>query len=199
MPRAHTEHERARIRARLLTAGREIFERMGLAKATIADLAAAAGIGKGSFYGFFDSKEALFMAVLDGEETAFKAALRVDLEGRATPRQAVEALLVAAATRLSAHPFLRLLVDPATISLLLLRLEPSVLADNRARDQAYFEGLARDWKARRWLREDVAPQTVFDVVSAMFALSLQGEIIGEQAMRAAVREIAGAVAARWAP
>jgi AcrR family transcriptional regulator len=197
MPRAHTEAERTRIRAALLTGGREIFGRVGLAKATIAELASAAGIGKGSFYGFFESKEALFMAVLDHEETAFKEALLADVQSRPTGREAVEALLLAAATRLEAHPFLRLLVEPATIQLLLLRLDPVVLQDNQARDQAFFEDLARDWKQRGWLHDAVEPRAVFDVVAAMFALSLQREVIGEDALRGAVREIAAAVAAKW--
>lgn len=197
MPRAHTETERRRIRERLLTAGREGFIRLGLAKLTISDIAAAAGIGKGSFYGFFDSKEELFLAIQECEEEAFKQALLETGEAAANGRSAVTALLLAAATRLKEHPFLRLLLDPHTLSALSLRVPPERLEAHRRADQQFFHDLVVGWKARGWLRDDVDPQHVFDVLSAMFALSLQRELIGEDTIHRASAAIAEALAAHW--
>ena len=62
MPKAFSEEEKARIRERLLEAGRKRFTRYGLKKTTIEELAGAARIAKGSFYLFFDSKEELYVA-----------------------------------------------------------------------------------------------------------------------------------------
>ena len=64
MPKAFSEEEKGRIRERLLEAGRKRFTRYGLKKTTIEELAGAAGIAKGSFYLFFDSKEELYVALL---------------------------------------------------------------------------------------------------------------------------------------
>ena len=55
MPRAYTEAEQAAIRARLLAGGERRFAEHGLHAVTIRALTQAAGIGKGSFYLFFDS------------------------------------------------------------------------------------------------------------------------------------------------
>lgn len=49
-----------RTRARLLEAGRRVFEERGYLDARIVDIASGAGIAVGSFYTYFDSKEALF-------------------------------------------------------------------------------------------------------------------------------------------
>lgn len=197
MPRAHTPAERERIRERLLQAGRDGFTRVGLAKLTIAELAGDAGIGKGSFYQFFPSKEELFLAVQEQEEAAFKAALVRELERAGSGRAAVRTLLVATATRLDEHPFLRRLLDPDTLSGLTLRVPAERLAAHQAADRAYFVELLRAWQRRGWLRPEVEPGVAFDVLTAVFAVAMQRELLGAEAMQRAIVEIAEAVATRW--
>lgn len=199
MPRAHTPAERERIRERLLQVGLGGFTRVGLAKITIAELARDAGIGKGSFYQFFASKEELFLAVQEQQEAAFKAALVRELERAGSGRAAVRTLLMATATRLDAHPFLRRLLDPETLSELALRVPAERLAAHQEADRVYFVELLRTWKRRGWLRREVEPQVAFDVLTAVFAITLQRELIGIAATERAVIEIAEAVATRWCP
>lgn len=199
MPRAHTPAERERIRERLLQVGLDGFTRVGLAKLTIADLAREAGIGKGSFYQFFASKEELFLAVQEQEEAAFKATLVRELERAGSGRVAVRTLLSITATRLDEHPFLQRLLDPETLSELTLRVPPERLVAHQEADRRYFEELLRTWKRRGWLRRSVEPSVAFDVLTAVFSITLQRELLGVEATRRAVAEIAEAVAARWCP
>jgi AcrR family transcriptional regulator len=49
----------------LVDAAREVFETKGYVEARVADIAAAAGVGHGTFYTYFDSKEAVFRAAAD--------------------------------------------------------------------------------------------------------------------------------------
>ena len=65
MPRAFTEHERTVIGKRLLQQGYRQFSAYGLAKTNVEEIAKAAGISKGAFYIFYESKEALFMDVIE--------------------------------------------------------------------------------------------------------------------------------------
>lgn len=55
----------ARNRARLLAAAAEEFAREGLEGANINRISLAAGLGKGTVYNYFASKEALFLAVVE--------------------------------------------------------------------------------------------------------------------------------------
>jgi AcrR family transcriptional regulator len=199
VPRAYTPAERERIRERLVQAGRDGFSRLGLSKITVAELARDAGIGKGSFYQFFASKEELFLAVQEQEEAAFKAALVRELERARSGHDAVRTLLVATATRLTDHPLLRRLLDPETLSALALRVPAERLAAHQAADRAYFEALVHGWRQRGWLHAEVEPGVVFDVLSAVFAVTLQRELFGAASMQRAIVEIAEAVAARWCP
>lgn len=66
MPR-FTQDQRARIKQRLLAVASELFAARGYKDVTIDDVVAGAGIAKGTFYGFFPSKEELFTAVWEEE------------------------------------------------------------------------------------------------------------------------------------
>jgi len=57
-----------RTRARLLEAGKTIFERDGFLQARITDIAAEAQVAHGSFYHYFDSKEAMFREIAEEVE-----------------------------------------------------------------------------------------------------------------------------------
>jgi AcrR family transcriptional regulator len=57
-----------RTRARLLEAGKAVFERDGFLQARISDIAAEAGVSHGSFYHYFDSKEAIFREIAEEVE-----------------------------------------------------------------------------------------------------------------------------------
>src|SRR6516162_9113318 len=57
-----------RTRARLLEAGKTVFERDGFLQARITDIAAEAQVSHGSFYHYFDSKESLFKEIAEEVE-----------------------------------------------------------------------------------------------------------------------------------
>jgi len=67
MPRTFTDSEKEVIRKQLLEKGSHCFSRYGLRKTGIEDITKLAGIGKGTFYNFFNSKEDLFVEVLKNE------------------------------------------------------------------------------------------------------------------------------------
>src|SRR5215510_10921372 len=72
MPRAFTDEERKQISQRLLEAGQKQFTAYGLKKTNVEELAAAAGISKGAFYLFYDSKEALLKDLMEQAEVRYR-------------------------------------------------------------------------------------------------------------------------------
>jgi AcrR family transcriptional regulator len=65
----------ARNRDALLAAADELIEQCGVDAVTMDAVAARAGVGKGTVFRRFDSREGLMAAVLDRSETAFQAAI----------------------------------------------------------------------------------------------------------------------------
>jgi TetR/AcrR family transcriptional regulator, transcriptional repressor for nem operon len=79
MPRAST-------RDRILAAGRDLIHRNGFSASGVAEVTAAAGVPKGSFYNHFKSKEAFARAALDSYWQDGRAAFEL-LSG---PKPAIE-------------------------------------------------------------------------------------------------------------
>lgn len=79
MPKGFTERERALIRAKLLAKGKQLFGAHGLKKTSVEDLTQAAGISKGAFYLFYESKEALFFELLRQFEAEYREAILSDI------------------------------------------------------------------------------------------------------------------------
>lgn len=61
---ARSQARRARTRAGLIAAARTVFERDGFHRARLADIVEEAKVSIGTFYNYYDSKEAIFRAVM---------------------------------------------------------------------------------------------------------------------------------------
>ena len=70
--RAVSDAEKVKRRDDILAAAKKVFSKRGFASTTVADVAKAAHLSYGSIYWYFDSKEALFHELMDGEERALR-------------------------------------------------------------------------------------------------------------------------------
>ena len=97
---AFAGHEAERIREALLEEARRCAVTLGMRKTSVEQLTQAAGISKGSFYKFFDSKETLFFCVLEGIHTqVYEVAERALREnGGDAAERAARAILAACET-----------------------------------------------------------------------------------------------------
>ncbi|MBS7526437.1 TetR/AcrR family transcriptional regulator [Fusibacter paucivorans] len=73
MGKAFEEAEREKLRGALIEAGIRFFSEMPYERVKIEAIAKAVGIGKGTFYRFFDTKEALFVACTMAYEEVMQA------------------------------------------------------------------------------------------------------------------------------
>ena len=75
MRRAVSDAEKEKRRDDILAAAKRVFSKKGYASTTIADVAKAARLSYGSIYWYFDSKDALFHELMDGEERLLRTAI----------------------------------------------------------------------------------------------------------------------------
>jgi AcrR family transcriptional regulator len=140
MPKKFTELERELIGQRLLEQGYRQFSAYGLKKTTVEELATAAGISKGAFYLFYESKEALFMDVMEEKaEKHFRQEIlaAIDLPG-ASPRARLLAVLKKAFSLFKAIPMLQFFTG-SDYDLLFRRVPPEKLQQHLHNDQAFFD------------------------------------------------------------
>jgi AcrR family transcriptional regulator len=130
------ERARAARREQIIGAGLACFARSGYHAATMADVAAQAGVSKGTPYLYFDTKEALFLAL--HEEWDCGAGRRVDAAiaalpdaDRRSPRRVLHAVAAAIAAHVTAEPqTCRVLMEARAMA----AHEPVIAAAVRASD-----------------------------------------------------------------
>lgn len=75
-----TDGERERIKSSLVKEGRELIAQFGIDRTRIADITDSVGIGTSTFYQFFDSKEELYLEILEAELESINTDIRNKLE-----------------------------------------------------------------------------------------------------------------------
>lgn len=79
MPR-FSEKEKEQIKIRLLTEGEHLFINYGLKKVTIDEIVSVVSIAKATFYTFFDSKESLYLDIVQKIQQSIFQELSILLE-----------------------------------------------------------------------------------------------------------------------
>lgn len=102
-----TESEKENIRQCLLTKGKELFIKYGLAKTSIDDLVQACGIAKGSFYKFFSSKEELFYVILNTQEEITNRLIGEHLKKNLPPKELISSFFHLAFQLADENPLLQ--------------------------------------------------------------------------------------------
>jgi AcrR family transcriptional regulator len=180
MSNRFSDADRERIREALLATGRDRFERYGLSKTTIADLTDQVGIANGTFYQFFDSKEALFLEVLDREGERLLPELVAPFEDDALedPEAVVVAFLTRLMDEIETNPLLRqLVVDTDELDRLRDAQTDAEREAERRESLAYFLPYVEAWhEAGAVVGPD--PETVANAIRAVSMLTLHIEDLG---------------------
>jgi AcrR family transcriptional regulator len=195
MPRGFAEHEKQLIQQRLLEQGYKLFSAFGLKKTTVEELAAAAGISKGAFYLFYESKEALLMDVVEEKaEKRFRQDLlaAIDLPGP-SPRARLLAILQKAFMLFKTIPLLQFFTG-SDYDLLFRRVPAEKLQEHLASDRAFFVQLiARCQGAGIPIR--ARPEEMNNLLYALVLTVMHGDDLGQNSVEGAMDVLLELVAA----
>lgn len=177
MPKAFTEVEKKVIEQSLIEQGRKQFSVYGLKKTNVDELASAAGISKGAFYLFFNSKEDLFMKVMESVESEFRSQVlqKVELPG-ATPRIRLANLLIDLFSLWRTIPLLHFFTS-SDYQIVLRRMPPQIVEQHVQEDINFMkELLSRLEQAGIYIT--IQPEIFMQIMYAMFLVSLHGDDFG---------------------
>ncbi len=119
---------RLTARGKLIAAGYDVMSRNGLENSTIVEIIEEAGVGVGSFYNHFDSKEDLAKAIFADRAEAFGAMLE---------QTALGSTNIAAATCFAFRQLIEKVESDTMWAAFIVQLEPSMqMMDSLLRDHA---------------------------------------------------------------
>lgn len=178
MSKGFTNEEKEIIHERLLTKGKELFERFGLQKTSISQLTKAVGIAQGTFYLFHSSKEELYFTILEQEEEKLKETILEHIKSPMTAEAFKELLLYSIKT-IEKNPFIQQLFQQNEMERLVRKLPPERMEKHINKDTEDLTPLVKLWQSEGSM-EKVRPEVVSGTFRSFIFLALHQKEIGEE-------------------
>ncbi|UYO06201.1 MULTISPECIES: TetR/AcrR family transcriptional regulator [Paenibacillus] len=120
--------EKEKLRQDLIDAGKKLFAAQGLKKTSLEQLTAATGIAKSTFYAFYDSKEAMYLDLLELESAGMEERVWAAVEKQSDAYNGIIAYLRQMVLELKTNPLTKkLIMHPQEMELLRRRVPPEFI------------------------------------------------------------------------
>ena len=180
MPKAFTEKEKGTLRAQMREKGKKLFETHGLKKTSVDELTEAVGISKGAFYLFYESKEELFMEILEGfEKEIQEKILNFAANPNANARKNVGEALKSFLLTWDDYPLLKNL-GKADFDYLVRKLPAERVMQHSNNDEEFTSQLIKKIK-REGIQVKASPRVIGNLMKSLFFFSLHREDMGNAA------------------
>lgn len=169
MARGFTDREKEIIRNDLIDTGRELFGTYGLKKTSIEDLTKGVGIAQGSFYTFFDSKEELYLEVMDREGERIKEKfLKEDKRIERLTRESFRAFFKKALEVVNSNPIIKQMFLEEEVDLLIRKIPPEKMKEYNKRFLHDFLPLIKKWQHEGAIINKYRPEVIVAVFQTMY-------------------------------
>jgi AcrR family transcriptional regulator len=172
-----TESEKEQIRQCLLTKGKELFIQHGLSKTSIDDLVQACGIGKGSFYKFYSSKEELFYVIINNQEEIRNRLIVEHLRENLPPKELLSSFFHLALQLADENPLLQQWFQEGEAERITRKL-PRHLIEEFSQDNVNKGILFVQTLIQRGVLREEDPEVIVGVTQAILMLRLFKEKLG---------------------
>lgn len=184
MGRAFNKKEIENIREKLVVKGEDIFAEHGLKKTSIGDLTEAAGIGKGTFYRFYESKEVLFMEILNRADLESKEKIREYKEKKLKREKgAIYQMMRKMFDLIMEKPLLLKLFSNSEDFLVLLNKVPEeLIQEHLEEDDKFFLDFFEELKKEGYVKKNIDNRIVFGMVKSVIVTLVNRDIIGRESV-----------------
>jgi AcrR family transcriptional regulator len=180
MPKAFSDKERETIRTQMREKGRKLFEKQGLRKTSVDELTEAAGISKGAFYLFFDSKEELFMEILEQIEKEIQSSiLDFAIKSKENARKNVSDMLRSFLLTWDAYPLLKNF-SRSDFDYLVRKIPVERAVQHANNDEDFINEFIKKIR-QEGITVKAQPRIVSGLIKSLFFMSLHREDLGTDA------------------
>ena len=180
MPKAFTEQEKDAIRSQMRGKGKRLFEKQGIKKTSVNELAQAVGISKGAFYLFYASKEELLMEILEALEADFRTRIfDFSISPKSNARALLAKLFRDALVTWDEYPLLKNF-SMTDYEYLARKLPPERVQTHVRRDHEFTDELIKRIK-REGIAVKASPRVISNMMKSLFFVSLHRDDLGGEA------------------
>ena len=177
MPAKFSDDEKIQLREALVKTAKEAFVRFGLKKTSVEDLTTAVGIGQGTFYRFFDSKEELFFEILEREELMIADQINAMLSDCDLTKTTLKSVLIRSLTLMNENEMMSIVTAQGEYGRLLRRIPQGKLTSHLARERQCIQDKVEILQKRGVVRP-VRPEVITGMLYGLSALYQHRKEIG---------------------
>lgn len=164
----------------LFNCGKELFSRNGFKDTNVSDITKTSGIGTGTFYNYYSSKEELFMEIYLEENEKLKKKIMKSVNMDQNPGSVVKELMLLNLKGMKSNPILKEWYNK----------EVSVKIENYFREQKglnrldfmyqdFFE-IIKKWQEEGKIRNDIDSTMIMAIFTSIITIEIHKEEIGLQ-------------------
>lgn len=163
---------------RLRICGKDLFSTQGFKKTNVAAITSCAGVAAGTFYLYYNSKEALFMEIYIEENRKLKEEIMAALDLNQEPAAVIHQLMTLNMEGMYANPILREWYNQEVFS----KIEEKFREENGLESVDFhydlFHDLVRRWQEEGKMRKDIDSKMIMALFTAMLTADLHKDEIG---------------------
>jgi len=173
MPKAFSEKEKEFIHQKLIAEGKKLLERFGIQKTTVEDITRAAGISKGAFYLFYQTKEELFFEILELLEKEYRSRIFRDIFQDGLPyRESFYNFLETTFQQIDKTPLLQSAINQDDLSYMMRKLPEEKITAHIHHDNDFSEEFYQTWRDKGVFKKEVDPKAFAGIMKLLFFLIL---------------------------
>lgn len=164
----------------LFNCGKELFSRNGFKDTNVSDITKTSGIGTGTFYNYYSSKDELFMEIYLEENEKLKKKIMKSVNMDQDPGSVVKELMLLNLKGMKSNPILKEWYNK----------EVSVKIENYFREQKglnrldfmyqdFFE-IIKKWQEEGKIRNDIDSTMIMAIFTSIITIEIHKEEIGLQ-------------------
>ena len=173
-----SETEKEQIHNQLLTVAKQLFSAKGIKKTSLEELTSAVGIAKSSFYVFFESKEMLYLELLEQEGPGIEKRVWGAINQKSSIKDKIKTYLHEMTRELADNPLMkRLQTYPDELQIIARKVTPEFLQKKIERNVLpLLDFIKKQKEAGELIEEDT--EVIMRLMRAAMTISMHKEDIG---------------------
>lgn len=165
-------------KAEIYRCGKHLFALKGFKDTNVAEIMNMAGMAAGTFYNYYHSKDALFLAIYNDENAALKKSIMETVDINAHPMQTMQQVLRLNFEGMKASPILREWYNREVFG----KIEKSFREESGLKhvDFLYssFIDIVKEWQAKGQIRQDIDAKMIMAIFNALVVTETHKDEIG---------------------